>query len=191
MTTAIYLVGASGVGKSTLAQAVAVRLGWRYLALSAGEAYAKHGATFDSAEADPELMRKVQTQICVDAATAIFAATAAPTPFVADRSVDYGVYTNLMCQPTQEGKDAVRVMALRLRDRNARVFLVRPQASVLEAARAADAGRRSKFLSDEWVYRVDGAILFYLRDRDIPFAEIGAGTVEERTQFVVRTARGE
>lgn len=186
--TQIYLVGSSGTGKSTLADALARRLGWDYLKMSAGEAYRRHGATFESAEADPALLRRVQEQIVGDAHSAIALATAGGKPFVAERSVDYAAYTALLTDPRPLAWARVDAMASFLRQARARVFFVRPVPEILDRARAADGGRRSKFLADPWVYGVDGAIMMYLKHQNVPFAEVGPGSAEDRVAFVLKSA---
>lgn len=195
-TPAVYIVGSSGAGKSTLAKALAERLGWRYVPLSAGAAYARHGATFASAEADPDLLRRIQSDICCDADAAIGAAFEAGKPFVVDRAIDYGVYTALMCDLTLEAQNAVLNIGLLMKQPAATVLFCRPVPEILAAARASDAhraaghgGARSKFLADDWVYRVDGGVLTLLRCRRVPFAEIGAGTPAERVDAAERAVR--
>ncbi len=187
MKRRIFLVGASGTGKSTLARAVADKLAWEYLPLSAGAAYTRHGATFASAEADPEVMQRVQTEICEDAAKAVAGAYYAGRHFVSDRGVDYYAYSMLLCnKPTNQMGVCAVILAELMKRADSAVFFCRPVPAILRAARESDSSRRSKFLTDEWVYRADGAILLLLRDRGIPFAEITGDDQAARVDTVVR-----
>lgn len=49
------------------------------------------------------------------------------------------------------------------KSKNLTVFL-RPNPVVLAAARASDGGRRNTFLTDEWVYGMDGAVNLLLAE---------------------------
>ena len=186
-TPAVYIVGSSGAGKSTLAKALAERLGWRYVPLSAGAAYARHGVTFDQAEADPVLMQRIQTEICMDADHAIGGALEAGTPFVTDRAIDYGVYTALMCPVSPNARNAVMSIKLAMQGDGAAVLFCRPVREIIHTARQTDqnraaepGGKRSKFLKVGWVDRVDAGVTVLLRTLGIPFTEIGPGTRAER-----------
>lgn len=195
-TPAVYLVGSSGTGKSTLAKALADRLGWKYVPLSAGAAYARHGTTFAAAEADPVLLRKVQSDICCDAAATVREAVTAGAPFVTDRAIDYAAYTALMCDYTPAAHGAVESLRAAMTAPAAIVLFCRPVPAITEAARATDAARsglagggRSKFLADEWVTRVDAAVLALLRHRRVPFAEITAADPADRLAVAVAAVK--
>lgn len=186
-TPAVYIVGSSGAGKSTLAKALADRLGWWYVPLSAGAAYARHGATFASAEADPELLRKIQTDICSDAVDTIRAALDDGAPFVTDRAIDYAVYTVLLCDPPPQAHAAAEQLRNWMVYDGATVLFCRPVTEILAAACLSDndratqaGGARSKFLSTPWVHRVDGGVLTLLRHRRIPFVEITQADRKQR-----------
>lgn len=63
----------------------------------------------------------------------------------------------------------------------------RERGTTFDAAFAEpDGGRRNKFLSDEWVYRVDGGIAYHLESRNIPHITLDGDDHRGRRASVLR-----
>lgn len=172
----IFLVGASGVGKTTLMKALVPDPKY-HLSASFSEAYRKHNCTPDDLLGDPELSTRVHDDYLTDLADTIRARKKEPF-WITDRSFDTFAYRVLM-----GAHPPGRLERLFLReagfdgayadpDEQRFVFFIRPDMEIFEAARKSDGGRRAFFLEPETTYAVDGMLEFYLRDRAIPYTEI-------------------
>lgn len=181
-----YLVGSSGSGKSTLAAALAKQFGHAVID-SPTTAIAARLGMWAKIMADPAKTRAVQWDIWLDLVARLEAAIRAGRPFVADRSIDKAAYTYLMTGdgPKLTASRAYRWLVDQMTDHNSVVAFLRPVPAILEAARATDGGRRNVFLSDPWVYRVDGVIEVLLKQAGVRYVEITGGTVGERVAAII------
>lgn len=197
----IVFTGASGVGKSTLAKWSAQQFGLPLLPSVTTDVYRDFGTTFDAAMSDPDALLKIQNEIhkrTADRLNDQLTAGArrvgdmvhpAPNGFVTDRGPDVLVYTALMCNgayPDGVPSDLDRVF----KNPAVLVVFVRPCASILSKARATDERRRSLFLSDEWVYRVDGALAYHLESRNIPHITLEGSDARGRRATILRAVNG-
>lgn len=184
-TTRVYLVGASGVGKTTLGRAAGAALDIPFYSVSPSAVYRDLGLTPGEVPADRAAA--VQSAIRLYVASRLSALND-NRPYIVDRSVDALVYSALMGFAVPS--DHERAITRAIYDgpglvATAFVF-VRPAPAVLEAARAEDAGRRAAFLTPEQVYRTDGGIQHYLVDRLIRYAEVPPDCVslDDRIEIV-------
>ena len=187
MVRRLFLVGASGVGKTFLAQAVAPLVGVPYEPVSASEGYRHYNTTPEACFRDAPLMEKVQARIADYTAEALEAL--APTDgYVTDRAFDLSVYGALLGYPHPKVKVARVLEAMRdpggpNRPLAVTVVFVRPEVELIKKARAEDGGRRSEFLTDSWVLRLDGALCHFLRANFIPHVELPAGMIDIRERM--------
>ena len=173
----VFLLGASGVGKSTLARALAGELGLSYEPISGQYAYQQHGVTIEHAMRDAPTMARVQVAIADYVGSALEALADRPDGYITDRAVDLAVYGSILGfpHPRHKVKRVTNAMfahppaPLRLA---VTVVFIRPDEDILRLARVTDGGRRNQFLTDEWVYRVDGAVCHVLRTGTIDHVEL-------------------
>lgn len=181
----LFLVGASGTGKTTLARDFAAAYGYATREARTSAVAVRFG-TWDEIAADPGLNKKVQWEIWLDMIDTIRHNVFGPTPSVFDRGPDKVVYTHLMTDDGRRITSSGEWLWVRNLLRNqlvfapARVALIRPTAATAAAARKTDGGRRAMFLSDEFVYRFDGALELFLKEQDIPYLDVTTGDHAER-----------
>lgn len=184
----LFLVGASGVGKTFLAQNVAPLIGVPYIPISASEGFRHHGTTPEECFRDSSLMAKVQARIAEHTATALEKMAGEPDGYVTDRAFDLSIYGALLGFPHPKpkvrrvldamswpGKPGTRLAVT--------VVFVRPEVELTKKARADDGGRRSEFLTDAWTLRLDGALCHFLRANFIPHHELPAGMLDVRERL--------
>jgi hypothetical protein len=173
----VFLVGASGTGKSTVAKQLAAAMDLPYCPISAQEGYRHHGTTVEEAFRDPALMEKCQAHVRRHTHKRMEELVALPFGFVTDRAYDLSVYASLLgCPHSKESvRRIVELMTAPPTVGNrlaVSVIFFRPHRDVLCVARATDGSRRNQFLTDEWVYRVDGALAHHVRFNGIPHDEL-------------------
>lgn len=186
MFRGIIFTGASGTGKSTLARWAARKWGLRELPSATKAAYDEAGVSHDEAFRDPGIMAEVQRDVYRKLANGIRQAAFSGYPFVSERGSDVLVYTAFMCHnsfiatvPTNDIDDVCKRP-------DVLTVYVRPCPLILAEARAADVGRRNRFLSDEWVWRVDGAIAYHLERHVIPHVTLTSPDWPDRTATIER-----
>lgn len=64
------------------------------------------------------------------------------------------------------------------------VFLVAPNEMIIEHARASDSNRRNMFLSDRWVYGIDGALRMYFAENKIKYTLIERFDRDSRVDII-------
>lgn len=195
----IVFTGASGVGKSTLARWAASRFMLPLLPSVTTDVYRERGTTFEEAFRDAERLEEIQHEIhkrtTERLATYVNPAgwprrvgdmiQPRPNGFVTDRGPDVLVYTALMIHgayPDGLPEELDKI----LRRPDVLTVFVRPCRAVLDKARDTDGGRRNKFLSDDWVYRVDGGIAYHLETRNIPHITLDGDDHRGRRCSVLR-----
>lgn len=183
----VFFVGASGVGKSTLAALMAREMGLPFLTISPSAVYARHGYTIAECFEDRGKMAAVQYEVADYTATCLEREVNSPG-YVTDRAFDLSIYGALLGVPHPEPKvlRVLRAMTDGEYPVHTSIVFVRPSARVLTAARLADKGRRGQFLSDPWVYRVDGALEYFIRTRRMECVEIPGDMAEltARAEFL-------
>lgn len=196
----VFFVGASGVGKSTLAEWAATQYGWPLIQSANSRSYSDRGVTPDEARRNPPLMSEIQQEIQLRTAARLGEA-ANKGSFVSDRGFDTLIYAPLLANFVDERAEQEIVSIMKDRravthhpgggvtvdpadGHNAVVFYIRPHQDVLNAARRDDAGRRAMFLSEETVWRMDGAINFFLFDRKMLHVVIDTPVMIDRKAIV-------
>jgi hypothetical protein len=184
----IIFTGASGVGKTTLAQWAAGTFGRRFVASVTAAVYADFGITYDEASRDPGTLLRVQQAIYDRTADRLAAECTRPgRGFVSDRGADVLAYTSILCPTAFQAVGVPGLIDDLMRRPDVVVFYVRPCREVLAEARTDDRGRRNVFLSDEWVYRVDGIIGYRLQANQVPHTEVTGPGLLERLDAVRAT----
>jgi energy-coupling factor transporter ATP-binding protein EcfA2 len=179
----VYFVGASGVGKSTLAGWLAAEAGLRLLASPVSDIYKKHGVppgTRDTGRVLP-----VQREVVETLTRAHEDAHRAGAGFVSDRSIDALVYSEDLVgrMVVDRWVQGIR-LAGAMKSRRAVVFFVRPYFEVLRAARKEDRGRRETWLHADVVNRIDELTGDYLGRWDIPYVPVHGDDLDERKRLV-------
>lgn len=181
----MYFVGASGVGKSTLAAWAAAEFGLPLYKSANSAVYKDAGVTFEQALLDPAVLNQCQREIYHRTLAGLSAMAASDRGLAADRCIDLVVYTPDMLGGWDFYKDwgLERLEAL-AKDPRALVFFVRPHPDVTGQARATDGGRRSYFLQDGVVRRIDGGIEFFLEDRGVDHVTVDSPRFKDRARLV-------
>ena len=172
----VFIIGSSGVGKSTLARALAPVLGLPYVPISGQVAYQKHGVTVDQAMRDSSVMMSIQNGIANHVAGELERLSSEPAGYITDRSIDLSVYGSILGFPhtpqrVKRVTDAMFAHPPAPLSLAVTVLFIRPHVDITRLARASDGGRRNQFLTDEWVDRVDGALCHLTRTGVIPNCE--------------------
>jgi hypothetical protein len=183
----LWFVGASGTGKSTLAQWAAGEFDLPRFESVNTKVYEDHGTTYDQAITDPPLIAHCQREIFRRVLEGFERAVAAGRGLAADRCIDLIVYTSDMLGGrafyTDWGLERLTDIARRP---ESLLFFVRPDPAVLERARATDGGRRTMFLTEDVVRRVDGATEMLLDDLGLKYVTLDSGRMKVRTNTVRR-----
>jgi hypothetical protein len=104
----LCLAGAHRTGKSTLAQAVAAELGWRFIPSRAGDVVKAMGVDLGK-KTIPDVALEMQEEILK--AHAFDLSAAAGEPWIADRSaLDMATYATLVCLNQVHPRQASRVL---------------------------------------------------------------------------------
>lgn len=183
MRLRVFFVGASGTGKSTMAKLLASELRLEFANITPSEVYRRHGTNVTECWTDPVKMRAVQEGIA-DYTIEEFERRRESAGYVTDRGFDLGVYGAILGYPHPAHKVERLMTAMHTAPADADrelvtvTVFVRPNPRVLHQARIGDAGRRAQFLTDSWVYRVDGALAYYIRTRQIAVLEIPEMTAD-------------
>lgn len=193
----IYFSGASGTGKSTLAEWAAREYGLAMLPSVNSAVYRDHGVTFEQAVLDPATIHACQREIYrrhLDQVTA-FTARGRDDPefdkgFATDRGMDLVAYTIDMLG----GRDfysewGLERLAEACRSDRAITFFVRPHPDILARARAEDGGRRAVFLADDTVRRIDGQVEAVLDEYGVPYMTIDSPRPKDRANAVRQAVR--
>lgn len=180
----IMFVGASGTGKSTLANWVAGRYSWPLVKSPTHEVYAKYGTTFDKAFSDPDKLAIIQSDI-LDATVIRLNEAVNKGSFVSERGFDVVVYSSLMCPGffRVANHDLIADVARRP---DVIVCHLKPCQEVIELARKSDGSRRNMFLSDQWVYGIDGALTSYIEQQNIPHITLAGSEMRGRMRTIER-----
>ena len=184
----VFLVGASGVGKSFLAQNVAPLIGVPYFAVSASEGFTHHGTTPEAAMRDAPLMARVQNRIADYTGERLEELARRRDGYVTDRAFDLSVYGALLGFPHPKPKvtrvlNAMNAPAAPGTRLAVTVVFIRPEVELTKRARADDGGRRSEFLTNSWILRLDGALCHFLRANFIPHHELPGGMLDIRERM--------
>jgi hypothetical protein len=183
----IFFAGASGVGKSALAQAVRDEMGLPYMPSVNNQVYQDLKTTFEDAVIRPQLIYQAQKEIYTRVLANLNAAVASGSGLVADRSVDLVVYTVEMLGGWDFYKDwGLDKLEAVVRRPEALLFFVRPHPDVLAVARARDNGRRAMFLTEDCVRRMDGAMEMYFEDRGFKYVTLDSPRMKDRCRTVRR-----
>ena len=182
----IYLCGASGVGKTTLAKWIHETYGMPLLTGATANARQALGTTYEELQHNQELAERYQWEVFKQQRLLEQPFWAGGLPndrgFVSDRSLDLIAYTAEMAGGvlrelvnSEQFQEYVAHMRL-----YAATFFIRPHPEV----QATRDGRRDIYLTPEWVYRVDGVIHFLLLTLGIPFVPITTPIQLDRRRIV-------
>lgn len=180
----IMFVGASGTGKSTLANWVSEKYCWPIVKSPTHEIYAKYQTTFDKAFSDPDKLAAIQADI-LDLTAIRIEEAANKGSFVSERGFDVIVYSSLMCPGFFKDGPFNAITSIAQRP-DVIVCHLRPCQEVIELARKSDGSRRNMFLSDPWVYGIDGALTSYIEQYNIPHITLAGSEMRGRLRTLER-----
>lgn len=186
MFNGIVFTGASGTGKSTLAKWAARKYGLRELPSATKAAYEESGTSYGDAFRDPTILAQIQLDVFRKTAGNLRNAVFSGHPWVSERGPDVLIYSSLMCHDALPFPDTIGDIDTVCKRTDVLTVYVRPCPAIIADARARDDGRRNRFLSDEWVYRVDGAIAYHLERFDIPHVTLSSPDWPDRITTVER-----
>lgn len=176
MIRAVILTGASGTGKSTLAADLSAALGWELAPSQTAAALKASGINPGEPNPDPAKLEAYQIEVTRRTAAELSDRIARGVPFISERGADVNAYTAIHgcrgVRAEEAAGDAADELEYIQEQRYVLVVFCRPVALFWQAARDADDGRRAKFLSDHWVYRVDGAIAYSLNCDSVNYLEL-------------------
>lgn len=179
----INLCGASGTGKTTLANYVASRYGYTKLESAARKTLAMMGlepTDFAKLLADEELYADYQIRL---PATQLRLEQNCPVAFVSDRAFDNLPYSALYGTCSAEiAKSSVMKEYIQTLKEGRLIFFVRPTWICLKAALMD--GDRKEFLIWEDMHRLDGMIQFILETEKIPHHPISTPDLHERKRLI-------
>ncbi len=178
-TTRVFFTGASGVGKSTLADWVGRSFGIPVLRDLTRTIAVKHGG-FEKIQSDQDARERFQIEVF----ECIAKVTTGQNHFVIDRTpLDVLAYTTryAQCAWMLREKLAASLSVLRM----SIVFFVRPDPSVLTAA--VKESERMKYLSQQAVHGLDGSIQTLLEMYNVPHIQIGGSDFSDRCRTVATT----
>lgn len=181
----VYFLGASGVGKTTLARHVVARHGNSLIT----------GSTATAAQRVGDPMQQLGNIEALDAYQAEVwrCQLEAEEPFwrdeqrsfVSDRGPDMLAYTAKWSRIAWQiaRSEAFAAYMSRIRQSGRAVcFFVRPTSETLK--KAAAEGRREYFLDPEWQHGVDGVVEFLLESHEIPYISIASARLKDRIRTV-------
>lgn len=192
----VFMVGASGTGKTTLARHVSSKFGIGYVQ-SPLTALARERGGFAEIGTTLEKRDAFQRDALAVVADTLETATKANTPFVTDRSLDVLAYTAEEAGCTWEqanSKDLERILASMKdahsdRDGPAVVFFLANSRTVNDAARTSDGDRRGKFLDWDYACRVEGVLRFLLESKGVPYIPVMGDGLRDRQRLVDRVVQ--
>ena len=171
-TIRIYFMGASGVGKTTLAKWAEVQFGLPILPSATAKALEEmKGSDYDKntvewKNAYQRCVMNLQTK-----------SEDSLQSFVADRACDFLAYSSVYSTQTYSHNFTAIEYIRRLR--SALVFLVHPHHEI----KATD-GRRSEYLDPETQWRLHGAIEYILESNDVPYYPITSPVIRDRARLI-------
>ena len=178
----VYFVGASGVGKSTLARHAAERFGLKLLPsaarqVSAELGLASAGDVFGSTDAADAFQSEVFRRQLKNESEA-------GDRFVSDRAFDHVAYAAEVSLTTWQTarSEEWRGYLDSLRLSSAVVFFVRPAPG--GAWPSARDGTRDRYLEPAMVHRVDGVVQYVLESNEVPYIPVLPATPRDRTRLV-------
>lgn len=189
---AILLTGASGTGKTTLARAVALQLGFEFLPSSVAAVYAEAGTTFAAVKDDSERLAEMQYRIAFRHLSEINERLAGGVPFVSDRGLDSVVYTAHLCRGAFAAGRMRRVAEKffsAIKRPDVLNVLVPLRAAISVAARSDPDERRAEFLDDRTAYTIEGATVFALESHNVPYRLLIEDEISERVSSLVDYVR--
>lgn len=190
MSIGIYLVGASGTGKTTLGRHVEAKYGVPRIKSAARETLKAFGLRedqFSQLMADQDRYEEYQKQVF--ATQLLFEENAAAKGhFVSERAFDHLVFRALygrgsaQMYASPDMKDYFHKLAGAYTDFTPVVFLVRPSREAFEAAQKD--GDRQAYINWEDIHRFDGAMEFLLEVHGVKYMPLGAASVRSRVKVV-------
>lgn len=183
----VYFVGASGVGKTTLARWVATTFNLPLLSGATKNALLGTGLSFELITSDPSAGEAYQAEVWrhqLELERPYWEGEGwTGRGFVSDRGPDLLAYTSEVCRTVWQmvRAESFEPYMRRLRE-EAVVFFVRPHPEVV----AAPDGRRDHFLEPRLQGRVDGVIQFILNAHDVPYIPVDTPKLLDRQRLVGR-----
>lgn len=186
MKPKIFLLGASGVGKSTLARHIHTKYGLPLLPSATRAAFEKCGGTADqfNDQGDIDKIDEFQKTIWwFQQQIEEEYWQSEETGFVTDRGFDLFAYTSkqsrVVWQIVRSPEFIAYLDRLRLSGQ-AIVFFVRPHPGMVPKLD----GRRDFFLTPEWRHGVDGVIEYILESNEIPYISISDPMLRNRLRTI-------
>lgn len=189
---AIFLTGASGTGKTTLAKAVAQELGIEFLPSSVATVYAEEGLTYDDVKDNPTALLSMQGKIMFRHCNDIAERLAAGRAFISDRALDCLVYTTYLCGggfKSARMRSVASTLLNSMKRPDVYTVFVPIMARIAAAARRDPDNRRAEFLKPEVAYSIQGATIALLEFNNVPYDMLIDCDLELRTRCVSLAAR--
>lgn len=186
----IYLIGASGTGKTTLAEYISIKHGFPVISGATRLAAKDLGVDFSlvtnqTCTMDAQVVDSFQKSVWnhqLELERPFW--DSEESAFVSDRSFDLMAYTSGVSSVTWQiyrSKD-LHDYLYRMRNPFVLVFFLRPNKKV----KAKKDGRRDNFLTTEMTYRLDGVIEYILEGNEIPYVPITSPVFRDRMRTVDR-----
>lgn len=183
----IYFTGASGTGKTTLANYISQEYGIDSLPSAARTVISRNGlddTRFQELLSDPARYEEFQRNVFIEQVDMEKAADSRLGSFVSDRCLDHLVFCALYSRNSHKiaGSEMFHEYMKKLRDMDSVIFHVRPTWPCYHAARAE--GKRLEFLDWPAMQRFDGAVEFMLEINNISRTPITSSDMRERHRII-------
>lgn len=185
MPARIFLTGASGTGKTTLADAFATKNGWRMVVSKTSEIATRFGG-MANVEANLDVRIAFQSAVFDDLVDRIRAAEESRHPYIVERCFDpiyYAAVEQCGCGHLAKSRSFGVLEDLVKGSSHSVLCRVPPTFELNNLARLSDGERRSRYLRWDYVQKIDGACLLLLQTYGFPWKSIPDGIYHLETRI--------